>query len=71
MIHPVHDAAYWSEKTKGFDFTSEDKLDSGQFNLVLWNGLKGKDQPYPAERDGRDLSKNRKQLLRQTREAAQ
>jgi hypothetical protein len=70
-IHPPHDAAYWTEKTRSFDFSSEDKLDSSQFNLVLWNGLKGEDQPYPAERDGRDLSKNRKQLLRQARDDAQ
>jgi YVTN family beta-propeller protein len=57
-----HDAAYWAGKTAGFDFSSEDKLDSERFNLVLWNGLKG-DQPYPTERDGRDLRKNREKLL--------
>ena len=50
----------------GFDFSIEDKLDSAAFNLVLWNGLKGENQAYPAERDGRDLSKNRKQLLEQS-----
>ena len=61
---PMHDAAYWSEKTAGFDFSAEDKLDSERFNQVLWNGLKGEDQPYPTERDGTDLSKDRKQLLR-------
>ncbi|HKF23983.1 MAG TPA: hypothetical protein VKE93_20590, partial [Candidatus Angelobacter sp.] len=59
------DAAYWSESTQGFDFSKEDKLDSARFNLVLWNGLKGEDQPYPSDRDGRDLSKNRQRLLRQ------
>jgi len=37
---PKHDADYWSERTRGFDFNVEDKLDSGAFNLVLWNGLK-------------------------------
>jgi hypothetical protein len=63
--HPAHDAAYWSEKTKNYDFSSEDKIDSSQFNIVLWNGLKGEDHPYPQERDGRDLSKDRKRLLRQ------
>jgi hypothetical protein len=62
---PAHDADYWSEKTRNFDFSSEDKIDSVQFNLVLWQGLKGEDQPYPVDRDGRDLSKGRKQLLRQ------
>jgi len=62
---PQHDAVYWTEKTCGFDFSIEDKLDSARFNLVLWNGLKGDGQPYPAERDGRDLSKDRRRLLRQ------
>src|SRR4029077_15724636 len=61
---PRHDAAYWSGKTQGFDFTAEDKLDSSAFNLVLWNGLKDEGQPYPSERDGRDLRKNRPTLLR-------
>jgi DNA-binding beta-propeller fold protein YncE len=61
---PVHDAAYWAEKTKDFDFSAEDKLDSDRFNLVLWNGLKGDDQPYPSDRSGRDLRKHRAALLR-------
>jgi DNA-binding beta-propeller fold protein YncE len=59
-----HDAAYWSEQTKEFDFSAEDKLDSDRFNLVLWNGLKGDDQPYHADRSGRDLRKHRAALLR-------
>ena len=62
---PRHDAAYWAEKTRGYDFSAEDKLDAPAFNLVLWNGLKGEGQPYPAERDGRDLSKNRQRVLRE------
>jgi DNA-binding beta-propeller fold protein YncE len=62
---PRHDAAYWAEKTRGYDFSAEDKLDAPAFNLVLWNGLKGESQPYPAERDGRDLSKNRQRVLRE------
>jgi DNA-binding beta-propeller fold protein YncE len=66
QVRPGHDRSYWAEKTRGFDFSAEDKLDSAQFNLVLWNGLKGEDQPYPTERDGRDLSKNRKRLLRES-----
>jgi YVTN family beta-propeller protein len=67
---PRHDTAYWAEKTAGFDFSAEDKLDSAKFNLILWNGLKGEDQPYPSERDGRDLSKNRKQLLQESERQA-
>ena len=63
-LAPRHDAAYWSGQTKGFDFSAEDKLDSSTFNLVLWNGLKDQGQPYPSERDGRDLRNNRPALLR-------
>jgi hypothetical protein len=59
-----HDAAYWAEKTRGFDFSAEDRLDSDRFNLVLWNGIKGTDQPYPSDRSGRDLRKHRAALLR-------
>ncbi len=66
---PTHDAAYWASKTKGFDFTIEDKLDSESFNMVLWKGLKGESQPYPSERDGRDLSKHRDALLRDSRKS--
>ena len=61
---PAHHAAYWTEKTRGLDFSAEDKVDSDRFNVVLWNGLKGDDQPYPADRSGRDLRKHRAALLR-------
>jgi len=64
LPQPKHDAAYWAERTQSFDFTSEDKLDSDSFNQVLWSGLKGETEPYPAERDGRDLRKRRTTLLR-------
>jgi len=66
---PTHNAAYWADKTKGFDFSTEDKLDSDSFNLVLWNGLKGESTPYPSERDGRDLSKHRDALLLEQRKS--
>jgi DNA-binding beta-propeller fold protein YncE len=68
---PGHDASYWAAKTEGYDFSAEDKLDSASFNLVLWKGLKGEDQPYPEERDGRDLSRNRKNLLRESNQGGQ
>ena len=60
---PRHDAAYWAAKTRGFDFSVEDKIDSAKFNRILWEGLEGKDMPYPAARDGRDLRRNRHELL--------
>jgi YVTN family beta-propeller protein len=66
---PAHDSTYWAEKTKGFDFSTEDKLDSDSFNMILWTGIKGERQPYPSERDGRDLSKHRNELLREYRKS--
>lgn len=49
--------------TKGFDFSVEDYLgDPDKFNRIVWQGLKG-NVPYPTERNGADLRKNRSQLL--------
>jgi hypothetical protein len=48
-LQPAHDAAWWAEKTKGFDFTKEDRIDAGRFNRILWEGLMG-DRPYPTRR---------------------
>lgn len=69
MIETGHDAAYWAGKTKDFDFTAEDKLDSESFNMVLWKGFKGESQPYPSERNGRDLRKHRRLMLREFRKS--
>jgi DNA-binding beta-propeller fold protein YncE len=60
---PLHDAAWWEEKTKGFDFSAEDKIDAGKYNLILWQGLVGDATPYPVERSGRDLRRHRAKLL--------
>jgi len=45
---PKHNAAYWARVTKGFDFSTEDKVDPVAFNRILWQGLKG-DQVYPGD----------------------
>ena len=37
-IYPRHDAAYWAEKTRGFDFTHEDRVPAGVMSRVLWEG---------------------------------
>lgn len=66
---PRHDSSYWAEKTVGFDFSREDRIDAVKYNLIQWEGLVGEDIPYPAVRDGRDLRKNRSVLLRQWRES--
>jgi YVTN family beta-propeller protein len=64
---PRHEASYWAEKTAGFNFTRADQLDAPRYNLIQWQGLMGESVPYPATRDGRDLSKHRAALLRQWR----
>jgi hypothetical protein len=61
---PTHNAAYWAEKTKGFDFTHEDALyDPGKYNRIIWEGLHG-NKPYPTMRSGLDLRQNRQELLK-------
>lgn len=66
---PRHGAEYWEEKTKGLDFLVEDRLDAERFNRALWEGLKGEKIPFPVERDGRNLRRNRARLLRKFRAA--
>jgi DNA-binding beta-propeller fold protein YncE len=60
---PPHDAAYWASKMRGFDFKRSDHLDTGRFNRVLWEGMKGEDVPYPTVRSGADLRKDRSRVL--------
>lgn len=57
---PTHDAAYWADKTKEFDFSIEDHIGNvPKFNRIVWEGLKGS-VPYPSQRNGVDLRQNRK-----------
>jgi YVTN family beta-propeller protein len=35
----AHTARYWAEKTKGFDFREEDRVDAQLFNRIVWEGL--------------------------------
>jgi len=49
VVKPTHDAAYWAEVTRGFEFAGEDRVPPALFNAVLWKGLKG-NNPYPALR---------------------
>jgi YVTN family beta-propeller protein len=60
---PLHDAAWWADRTKGFDFTDADRNDSAAYNRVLWEGTMG-DKPYPTARSGIDLRQNRGALLK-------
>jgi len=57
---PTHDAAWWEARTKDFDFSQEDRVDSDKFNRVIWEGLMG-EKPYPTTRSGADLRQNRRQ----------
>jgi YVTN family beta-propeller protein len=59
----LHDATWWAEKLKGFDFHDADKIDAETFNRILWEGTMG-DAPYPTVRSGLDLRWNRAQLLK-------
>ena len=65
---PRHDASYWAEKTAGFNFDRADQVDAPKYNLIQWQGLLG-NTPYPAERNGRDLSKHRTTLLKKWRKS--
>jgi len=62
---PTHDAAWWEARTKGFDFSQEDRVDPETFNRVIWHGLMG-NRPYPTIRSGADLRQNREQFLKNT-----
>ena len=62
-VPELHDAAWWAENLKGFNFHDADRLDTEAFNRVLWKGIMG-DMPYPTVRSGLDLRKNRAQLLK-------
>jgi YVTN family beta-propeller protein len=61
---PLHDGTWWSEQTKGFDFSKEDRVDAGRYNLILWKGVMGETLPYPQSRSGLNLRHNRKKLLK-------
>jgi DNA-binding beta-propeller fold protein YncE len=45
-LKPTHDAQYWAAKTRGFDFSAEDRVPPELYNKILWEGLKG--TPAPA-----------------------
>ncbi len=45
-VYPTHSASWWAAKTKGFDWSSEDRIPADRYNRILWEGLKG-GAPYP------------------------
>jgi hypothetical protein len=60
-LKPTHDAKYWAEKTRGFDFSEEDRVPAELYNKILWEGLKGTTAPatktvssnFDADKDGK------------------
>lgn len=44
----AHDAAWWAEKTKGFDWSREDRVPADRYNRIMWEGLKP-GVPYPGD----------------------
>ena len=65
---PTHDAAYWAKATAGMDFSAEDRINFDHYNHILWEGLMGS-KPYPEESTGKDMRRNREQLLESYRKA--
>ena len=53
-IFPRHDAAYWANATRGFDFSGEDRVPVDLINQVMWEGLMS-GRPYPAYRPGANM----------------
>jgi YVTN family beta-propeller protein len=44
-LKPTHDAQYWAEKTRGFDFSGEDRVPAELYNKILGEGIKGTAAP--------------------------
>jgi hypothetical protein len=44
-LKPTHNAQYWEAKTRGFDFSGEDRVPTELYNKILWEGLKGTPAP--------------------------
>jgi len=49
-LKPTHNAKYWAAKTRGFDFSAEDRVPRDLYNKILWEGLKGTPAPVPHTR---------------------
>jgi DNA-binding beta-propeller fold protein YncE len=48
-MQATHDQDWWAQRTKGYDWSSEDKIPADDYNRTLWQGLKG-NTPYPGTR---------------------
>jgi YVTN family beta-propeller protein len=52
-LKPTHNAQYWAKKTRGFDFSGEDRVPTELYNKILWEGLKGTAAPAAKTRFSR------------------
>ena len=53
-LKPTHDAQYWADKTRGFDFSAEDRVPAELYNKILWEGLKGTPAPVSQSNNDKD-----------------
>src|SRR4029077_1811339 len=49
-LKPTHNAKYWAAKTRGLDFSGEDRVPADLYNKILWEGLKRTPAPVPHSR---------------------
>jgi hypothetical protein len=50
ILKSTHDAQYWAAKTRGFDFSGEDRVPKELYNKILWEGIKGTPAPVATTR---------------------
>jgi YVTN family beta-propeller protein len=62
-FHDAQPAGYWAARTRGFDWSHEDRVPAVLFNQIIWKGLTG-GMPYPAARTDQDLSRDRTAVLK-------
>jgi YVTN family beta-propeller protein len=58
-LKPTHDAQYWAARTRGFDFSGEDRVPTELYNKILWVGLKGTPAPLAKTSFSKSAGKER------------
>ncbi len=53
QLTPTHDQDWWAKRTKGYDWSHEDRVPADAYNRTLWEGLKG-GTPYPGTHGATD-----------------
>jgi hypothetical protein len=48
-LRPTHDQDWWAQRTRGYDWSREDRIPAGAYNHLLWEGMMG-GRPYPGTR---------------------